>query len=71
MPKNKIAEVWNLPHIQKKITAGNNWSYPYINFSAYVDSSCNVFQRLPVTNFDLKPEEPELSWEEGLQDRRG
>lgn len=71
MHKNKIAEGTRLPQIQRKITTSNNWSYQYINFSAYVYTSCNVFQSLLVNNFDLEPEEPELSWEEWQQGRRG
>jgi hypothetical protein len=71
VPKNKIAEVWNLPHIQRKITASNNWFCPYINFSAYVGSSCNVFPRLLGINLHLKLEEPGLSLEEWQQGRRG
>jgi len=68
--KNEIAEVWNLPQIQIKITASNNWSYQYINVSAYIGITCNVLESLPVTNFDLELEEPELLWEKGLQDRK-
>jgi len=68
--KNEIAEDSRLPQIQIKITASNNWSYQYINFSAYIDISCNVLQSSPVTNFDLELEELGLSWEEGLHDRR-
>lgn len=70
MPKNKIAEVWNLPHIQRKITMSNNWSYPYINFSTYVDISGSVIQNILMTSFDLELEEPELPWKERLQDRK-
>lgn len=69
--KNKVAEGTRLPQIQRKITVSNNQSYQYINFSAYVDISGNVSQRLPVANFDLELEEPELSWEELQQGRRG
>lgn len=67
MHKNKIAEGTRLPQIQRKITMSNNQSYQYINFSAYVDISGNVSQRLPVANFDLELEDSELPLEEGLQ----
>lgn|GEM_PF-1320350 len=70
MIKNEIAEGSRLPRAQIKITASNNWSYQYINVSAYIGISCNVFQSLPVTNFYLELEKPELLWEEGLQDRK-
>lgn len=65
-----VAEVWNLPQIKRKITVSNNLHYLYINFSTYVDISGNVIQNILMTNFDLELEEPELPWEEGLQDRK-
>lgn len=70
MIKNEIAEGSRLPQIQLKITVSNNWSYQYINVSAYIGITCNVLESLPVTNFDLELEEPELPWEEWLQARR-
>jgi hypothetical protein len=69
--KNEIAEGSRLPQIQIKITASNNWSYQYINVSAYIDITCNVLESLPATNFHLELEKPELSWEELQQGRRG
>ena len=63
MPKNKVAEVWNLPQSKRKITASNNLHYLYINFSTYVDVSGNVIQNMLMTNFDLELEE----WEERQQ----
>lgn len=63
MPKNKVAEVWNLPQIKRKITVDNNLHYMYINFSTYVDIFGNVIQNMLMTNFGLELEK----WEERQQ----
>lgn len=70
MIKNDSPEGSRLPEQATVLTSIYKYTSELINPSTYTDISCNVFQGLSVTNFDLKPEEPELSWEEWLQDRR-
>jgi len=55
--KNDSPEGSRLPEQANILTSIYKFTSEFINPSAI--------------NFDLKPEEPELPWEEGLQDRRG
>lgn len=71
MIKNDSPEGSRLPEQANIHTSKYNLTSELINPSANIDISCNVSQGLLVTNFDLELEEPELPWEEGLQDRRG
>ena len=71
MIKNDSLGGSRLPEQATVITSIYKCTSEFINSSAYIGISCNVFQRLPVDNFDLELEEPELSWEEWQQGRRG
>ena len=70
MIKNDSPEGSRLPEQANILTSKYKLTSEFINPSAYIDISCNVFQRLPVTNFDLELEEPELPWEEWQKERR-
>lgn len=71
MIKNDIPEGSRLPEQANILTSKYKFTSEFINPSAYIDIYCNVFQRLPVANFDLELEESKLSWEEFQQGRRG
>lgn len=71
MIKNDSPEGSRLPEQAIVLTSIYKCTSEFINHSAYIDISCNVFQRFPVANFDLKLEEPELPREELQQGRRG
>jgi hypothetical protein len=69
--KNDSPEGSRLPEQANVLTSKYKLTSEFINPSAYINISGKVFQSLPVTNFDLELEEPEVSWEEWKQTRRG
>lgn len=68
MIKNDSLEGSRLPEQATVLTSKCKFTSEFITPSAYVNISCNVFQSLSVTNFDLEPEEPELSKLSGFDD---